>query len=58
MSNVNLEAMFCRGKNRGLDDDTGTKSQLLALGAIAQVTSGKEAACTLSLSFLGFKMGI
>lgn len=55
MSNVNLEAMFCRGKNRGLDD-TGAK--MLALRAIAQVTSGKEAACTLSLSFLGFKMGI
>lgn len=57
MSNVNLEAMFCRGKNRGLDD-TGAKIQVLALRAIAQVTSGKEAACTLSLSFLGFKMGI
>lgn len=49
--------MFCTGKNKGLDD-TETQIQLLALRAITQVTSDKEASCTLSIHFLNLKMGI
>jgi len=54
---MNLEAMFCSGKSKGLDD-TETQLQLLPLRAVTQVISGREASHIQSISFLNFKMGM
>lgn len=53
---TNLEAMFYSKKIKGLDD-TETQIQSLALRAVMQGTSGKEASHALSISFFNFKMG-
>lgn len=49
--------MFYSRKIKRLED-TETQIQSLALRAVMQGTSGKEASHALSSSFLNFKMGI